>query len=449
MKTVKSLMNRTPQRDLDTGQVREIPLSENTGAIGLVKDRSTRVLRDIIMRRREDRCIRSRLQLLAFAGCLLLTFTVSLGPMLGAVQRNVGSLLWIPWLSNPMKPLPLRTSRWIQGLLGSAVSHTPSLGSSARQLGTVLYRSGDEQGAVSAWRETGAAPYLLSLGRLYSNEGLLTSAEQMFFMALEVEPGLGHAHCELARFYDGAGRRDQALSFYKRSVENTLLEDYSVSCHYELAALLSADGNWCGAEDQLRVAADNLGQSSYLALEILTAYGKAIYHCSANEEGMQIQFRRAVSLELNDIWLLIQYGTFAAQIGEWDSTQYWTNEISIIDPRSAWPMVIQGEYFFNQGELGRAKLYLEKAINRDPTNGIAHYWLGRCYLAQEDYIAALDFAETAVTLDPRVEWHFLLLGNIYTLLGKPEEAVSVYRQALAYGHTDAIFVEQIEKLTNY
>ena len=91
-------------------------------------------------------------------------------------------------------------------------------------------------------------------------------------------------------------------------------------------------GDWCGAADQLHEAAESLDQGGFLALDVLTDYGKSLYHCAGDEKGMQAQFRKATSLGLNDVWLLIQYGTFAAQVGALDSTRYWADKISETDP---------------------------------------------------------------------------------------------------------------------
>ena len=369
-----------------------------------------------------------------------------LGRISASAAANTGLLLWLPWLLHPMDTPPPAISRQLESLLSYAEVLGHSSTSLAVQIGAIRHRSGNREGALSVWSEADSMPYLLSLGRSYRGQGDLSAADELFLTAKEIWPDVGDAYCEAARTERLAGDSEEALSSYLASVERVLRSDYYIPCHYELSELLSEQGQWCDAAYHLGIASDALDERAYSAPGILAEYGKAIYRCSGSTDQMQEQFRRAAVLGHSDLWLLIDLGEFAVQTGQSQAVVAWADAIAAAHPTSAWPYILQGEHAFRQGDYVDADRYLRRAVSHDESDGIAHYWLGRSYVIAGDFTSALEQAKMAVTLDPQVKWHFLLLGDVYASLGKPEAAADVYRKALDYGHTDPVFTQRLANL---
>jgi tetratricopeptide (TPR) repeat protein len=89
----------------------------------------------------------------------------------------------------------------------------------------------------------------------------------------------------------------------------------------------------------------------------------------------------------------------------------------------------------NDGQVDDAMRDLTRAVSLDPSDAFAYYYLGRVYLARNNYTQALTFFRRAeIGFNGRADWTAEALsyeGLCDEELGKGSEAAQAYKQALA------------------
>lgn len=86
--------------------------------------------------------------------------------------------------------------------------------------------------------------------------------------------------------------------------------------------------------------------------------------------------------------------------------------------------------------------WLEVAVEKDPTNKEAWYFLGRAYYAASRHPAARKAFDRVLELDPRDARAENNIGLIYESGGKTDEALAAYRHAIAWQKESAPAPEQ-------
>jgi Tfp pilus assembly protein PilF len=73
---------------------------------------------------------------------------------------------------------------------------------------------------------------------------------------------------------------------------------------------------------------------------------------------------------------------------------------------------------------------LRKAVEADPRNVRAHFYLGKIYTQTKEYALAIDAYQNAVTLNPNFSDAFFNLGFIYAATGKYKEAEKLFTRVV-------------------
>ncbi len=104
----------------------------------------------------------------------------------------------------------------------------------------------------------------------------------------------------------------------------------------------------------------------------------------------------------------------------------------IADPMNkesqAWCLVHLGDEFFKTGNYAEAEKQYDAALNVFPNYHFALAGKGRARAAQNDFESAVKFLTESNNRVPNVE-NVILLGDIYTKIGKPDEANKQYELA--------------------
>ena len=104
------------------------------------------------------------------------------------------------------------------------------------------------------------------------------------------------------------------------------------------------------------------------------------------------------------------------------------------DRYRSWTHAVMGMLRRAQGRWPEAKVEFETAIALDPNNAMATRQLGQTVLIQGNPEAAIPYIEKAIRLDPRSPGLFVAYVNLarsHLYLGRPDEAVDLYKKARA------------------
>jgi len=114
-----------------------------------------------------------------------------------------------------------------------------------------------------------------------------------------------------------------------------------------------------------------------------------------------------------------------------ESLQIYTHAATIIQPASD-DLKIVGLDYVLLGDYADAIKWLEKAVQFDPQNGDAWYFLGRAYYTRARLTEAQKAFQKVLDLDPRNARAENNLGLIFETQGNPMAAMTAYRKAIAW-----------------
>jgi tetratricopeptide (TPR) repeat protein len=101
--------------------------------------------------------------------------------------------------------------------------------------------------------------------------------------------------------------------------------------------------------------------------------------------------------------------------------------IAPIDDRSRFALAMA---YVTLGKMDWARPELEKLAQTDPRNALYPYWLSRLDYDDMHLASAVANAQKAITLDPSFMKAYDNLGLYYEALGKDDEAIGAYREAI-------------------
>jgi class 3 adenylate cyclase/CHAT domain-containing protein/Tfp pilus assembly protein PilF len=113
-----------------------------------------------------------------------------------------------------------------------------------------------------------------------------------------------------------------------------------------------------------------------------------------------------------------------------------------LDPEIAYSHVIRGHLLLHQGKVAEAtleyRIATEKAHGAPWQQAIADNHLGRIYAGQGDAQKALEHYDRAISRHQQLAVAYANKGHLLEKLGKPQEAVALYRQALQLDPADRL-----------
>jgi Flp pilus assembly protein TadD len=141
--------------------------------------------------------------------------------------------------------------------------------------------------------------------------------------------------------------------------------------------------------------------------------------------------KKAIELDPMNPSINYAFGAVALRMHErGEALPYFERYVQLVpeDPRGRFAL---GVACFHTGELDRAKEVLTDAATHKETSAGAHYYLARIARQQNDLDSALHHIEEALRVAPKEPDTHAELGQIYTRLGRFDDAEKSLRQALA------------------
>lgn len=310
----------------------------------------------------------------------------------------------------------------------------PKNGKAAENLGMAYERSGQTEEALAAYRRAilfdGTPPQnasvRISLGALLIESGKVDEAVPILVEGAKLAPRDPHAHRELGKAYLRLGQLDKAQSELEIAVG---LDPQSAPTHF----LLSQAYNRSGLSDQAR-----LENETYATLSgQRSAPDDALREARAALTANNLQTAERLSRQYLDVQknsadghFLLGYILFKQQKAQASLAEY-TEGAKYRTPTAYELEVVASDYVLLNDYPDAAKWYA-KAVEWNPGNFEARYYLGRAKYAENLFEDAIEAFSACLKLDSRSVKAKDNLGLSLEALGRREEAEAAYRTAIAW-----------------
>jgi Tfp pilus assembly protein PilF len=211
---------------------------------------------------------------------------------------------------------------------------------------------------------------------------------QIYQNVVEAFPDSPHAHYQIARELQEAGRLREARIHFERALE---LAPDLLPAHIFLGVLLGDQGNLAGARPH---------------------------------------FERALSLDPKNAEVHNDLGIVLEEQGDLQSAKAHLERAINIDPQYALAQNNLGIVLAKLEDLAQARVHHERAVHIDPDFADAHYQLGVAMAKQGDLAGAVEHLERALRIDPNQHLAHNSLGEVLVRQGKLSEAKAHFEQAL-------------------
>ena len=260
-------------------------------------------------------------------------------------------------------------------------------------LGFLLEQAGELAGAAELYRRAvDVRPEFTlartNLGELLAKQGDLAGAVREYEQAAKDAPQSSECQYNLARHLAAAGRTEEALATYRKTVT---LNPKDVRAWNNLGLLLAQQGSAADAEQAYRSALEEAPNYTLARANL----GNLLMDAGRFDEGVAV-YEEGIELDPKNAELMNGLGWRFGLKNDTDRALSWYD-----------------------GALEAAPTFLAARINR--ANLLAK--VGRMDAAEND-------ARTAVEQSPQNAQAVFVLGNIYAMAGRNEEAAAQYRRAL-------------------
>ncbi|MYC69347.1 MAG: tetratricopeptide repeat protein [Gemmatimonadetes bacterium] len=304
-----------------------------------------------------------------------------------------------------------------------------------RHLGIVLYEQGRYEEALDAYRV--AAAQLPDYDKIHVNLGMVLKelsrfeeAETYFRRAISLNPQTENTYHRLGNVLYEQGRYEEALEATHIAIKQA---PNSSEIHTNLGAILKALGRFEEAETHFRraIALDPQVGDAYLNL------GTALYEQSRYEEALE-----ATRIAVEQASVFSQAHTNLAEIlsklGRYDEAMNALAQAVALDPSSSQA----AELHFRMGQMARENGQFEAAaehymhtLKADPHHAEALHWLATLRAQQQRYEEMLELLQRFVALHPNDAATYSNMGIALVFLGRNDEALRSFDQALSLDPT--------------
>jgi tetratricopeptide (TPR) repeat protein len=319
-------------------------------------------------------------------------------------------------------------------LFAKCLEVDPKNGNAAENLGLAYERLGRTEEALAAYRTAisldGSPPQnanvRVSLGALLIESGKVDEAIPVLVESAALEPRDPHAHRELGKAYLRLGQLDRAQSELETAVG---LDPQSAPTHFLLAQAYNRGGLY----DKARLESEKYGTLSGQRSAPDDAVREARAALTANNLPAAEQLTRQylqVRKNSADGHFLLGYILFKQQKAQASLAEY-TEGAKYRTPTAYDLEVVASDYVLLNDYPDAAKWYA-KAVEWDPGNFEARYYLGRAKYAENLFEDAIEAFSACLKLDSRSVKAKDNLGLSLEALGRTEEAEAAYRTAIAW-----------------
>lgn len=206
------------------------------------------------------------------------------------------------------------------------------------------------------------ATAILNLGLVYTKQGLFDLAEKYFQDALNINPNNARGYYLLAEMYkDDLHNNEQAEHYYKIAIQTD--PNYTLA-FTSYAEFLEEEGNTELANHYFLEGLHNNPDDSYTH----NRYGSFLLRQNHDLEKVKAHFLKAISLNPNYIFALLNYATLCWKtLGNLEEAKKYLLKALESEPKNIYVLLDYADYLFETGNLDKAKIYYEQAMNIDPT----------------------------------------------------------------------------------
>lgn len=155
-----------------------------------------------------------------------------------------------------------------------------------------------------------------------------------------------------------------------------------------------------------------------------------IYYSNKQYENALKAFQDAVNYDAQDIPSNFRIGNTLEQLGKNDDAYSQYEKITTkIDNNYAPAYFRMGLLAEKKGDISKAIMRFQKAVDIDNTKAEYLYYLGKAQFASNDVLRAKENLEKAVNLDPENSSIHLYLGIAFDYLGETKKALDEYNQS--------------------
>lgn len=156
------------------------------------------------------------------------------------------------------------------------------------------------------------------------------------------------------------------------------------------------------------------------------AYLGKISYDLKDYSGAAGQLARAAGLDPSDAQTAELLGLALAETGRTDEARRELHRALGIDPELPEANLALGKIYEKAGDNSRAREYLESAQSQNPHLHMASYYLERVYYEEKLYDRAANQCHKFLEFYPEDIQSLEILGNIYRLEGRDEDAFGIY-----------------------
>lgn len=144
----------------------------------------------------------------------------------------------------------------------------------------------------------------------------------------------------------------------------------------------------------------------------------------------QLDFdKEAQSATLSEAEVKYYQGELYTRLRQFDQAESYLQKAIELDGKLAAPKVSLGILRYYQARRAEAKVFLERAIENDPQNYLAHNYYALVSAAEGKTDDAIKAFTTAIQLNPKAVKIYIQLAALYARLGRYDEAMDAYNRA--------------------
>ena len=302
-------------------------------------------------------------------------------------------------------------------------------------LGAAFYKEGRYEEALAAYRVAVAqrpnyAKVHVALGSALNKLRRFEEAETHLRRAIALNPQAENAHHHLGAALYEQGRYEEALEAIRVAVAQA--PDFS-QAHVNLGAILKALGRFEEAETHLRraIALDPQVGDAYLNL------GAALYEQGRYEEALEAT-RVAVEQASDFSQAHTNLGEILSKLGRYDEAMDALAQAMALDQsasQTAELHFLMGQMARENGRSETAAEHYMHTLEADPHHAEALHWLATLRAEQQRYDEMLELLQRFIALYPNDAATYSNMGIALSHLGRNDEALQCFDQALSLDPT--------------
>lgn len=229
------------------------------------------------------------------------------------------------------------------------------------------------------------------LGNAYQGLGLIEKAIKEYEFALS-ENNLASDYINLANLYKKVDKFDQALKYYRKSLE---LEDGSISIYSNIADILTTKGKIDQAITILEKGIEK--NDNYFA--IYFQLGKA-YFVKEEYKQAESEFEKVIEINNNNYKSYYYLAKIHTKNENFSKAVYYYKQALKYNPNYADAYIELGDLYLDKGENYKAISQYSSAVQSNPNYPEGHFHLAKAFMKRDMRNAAISELKETLHLEP-------------------------------------------------